>query len=113
MPGIVLEAPEKHWQCPSCGIQYVTREARPHTPMHGCPALRGLLAPYVEVLSGSELKKYSVRHKPIEREDYVGQELARTDATGRPFTAVYTERADGSNDCHAFAGTAQAKIINH
>lgn len=108
MRGIVLEAPERHWECPSCGIQYITKEARPHQPMHPCPGLRGLLAPYVEVY-GSELKKYSVRHKLIEREDYVGKEIVTTDSTGTPFVAVYTERADGSNDCHAFAGMAQAK----
>ena len=107
MSVVILQAPEKHWECPSCGIQHVTNEARPHTPMHNCGALNGLVAPYVEVL-GSELKKNSVRHRLQEREDYVGKEIVRTDATGRPFVAVYTDRADGSNDCHAFAGTAQA-----
>lgn len=109
MSGILLDVPERHWQCPSCGHPYVTKEYRPHTPMHPCPGLKGLLAPYVEVITGSELKKYSVRHRLIEREDYIGKEIVRTDATGRPFAAIYTERADGSNDCHAFAGTAQAE----
>jgi hypothetical protein len=108
MQAVILEVPEKHWECPSCGIQHVTKELRPHTPMHNCKSLNGLVAPYVEVI-GSELKKNIVRHRLIEREDYVGKEIVRTDANGRPFTAIYTERSDGSNDCHAFAGTAQAQ----
>lgn len=91
--------PSKRWECPSCGLQHVTREPRPHTPMHPCPGLRGLLAPFVEVVG--ELKKNSVRHVAVEREDYIGDEQG----VGRVM-AVRTERADGSNDCHVFAPAA-------
>lgn len=101
----VLLDPTKHWQCPSCGLQHVTKEPRPHVPMHPCRALRGVLAPFVEV-HGHELRKHSVRHVVNEREDYVGGELVRTDGEGRPVMSIVTERADGSNDCHVFAPTA-------
>lgn len=59
----------------------------------------------VEV-TGIELDLHKVRLVRVDREDYVGSEIVRTDATGRPAMAVITERADGSNDCHAFAATA-------
>lgn len=101
---IVLD-PTKRWECPSCGVQHVTHEARPHVPMHPCRSLRGILAPFVEV-HGIELDRSRQRHVVVDREDYVAGELVRTDADGRPVMAVVTERADGSNDCHVFAPTA-------
>lgn len=92
--------PTKRWECPSCGGQHVTREPRPHTPMHPCKALGGLLAPFVEVY-GAELAKGAARHVLVEREDYVGDERG----VG-PVMGLRTERADGSNDCQVFAGVA-------
>lgn len=103
--GAVLLDIERRWQCPSCGIQDVTRMNQPHTQMHPCRALRGVIAPLVEV-HGLEFQKHSVRHVVNEREDYVGTENVRTDAEGRPVMSINTERADGSNDCHVFAPTA-------
>ena len=103
----VILDPSKRWQCPACDLQYVTREARPHTPMHPCSKMNGLLAPYVEV-TGLELDHSAVRLVRVDRDDYVGGDIVRTDAEGRPAAAVLTERADGSNDCHAFASTASA-----
>ena len=105
---VLLDA-TKNWQCPSCGHAHMTHEARPHVPMHQCAAMSGLLAPLVEVTSRSgELDPRKVRLVRVDREDYVGDEIVRTDAVGRPAMAVITERADGSNDCHAFAATASA-----
>lgn len=99
---------EKRWECPSCGRRHVTREPRPHSELHACPAQHGLMVPFVEV-HGTELKKHSVRHVPVEREDYVGtEEGVRFDSEGRAVMAVRTERADGSNDCHVFATAATA-----
>jgi uncharacterized protein YodC (DUF2158 family) len=69
--------------------------------------MNGLLVPFVEV-TGLELNPGKVRLVRVEREDYVGSETVTTDETGRPAMAVVTERADGSNDCHAFAGLAVA-----
>lgn len=95
--------PTHRWQCPSCAARHVTHEARPHVPMHPCPAL-DLVAPFVEVFA-DDLAAGSVRHVVNEREDYVGDETC-TYANGRPIMSVSTERADGSNDIHAFAGLA-------
>lgn len=107
----VMLDPERHWQCPSCGLQHVTREHRPHVPMHPCRGLRGILTPYVEVPPGmAELRKHSVRHVAKVREDFVGSEIVRKDADGRPIMAVSTERADGSNDLHVFAPTASGSV---
>jgi hypothetical protein len=112
MAVVVFDPIEKHWECPSCHIQYVTHEPRPHIPMHFCVALNGLCAPYAEIYGDDQhLKKNSVRHVAVEREDYIGTAIPRTDDNGKPFSAVLTERADGSNDCHAFADTATA-ILN-
>lgn len=105
--GAVLLNAEKHWECPSCNVQHVTKEARPHIPMHPCRKLMGILAPYVEV-TGAELDKRKQRHVVVERSDYVGNELVRVNAAGRPIQSIITERADGSNDTHVFAPTAQA-----
>jgi uncharacterized protein YodC (DUF2158 family) len=103
---VILDVPTRRWQCPSCLALHETREARVHVPMHPCPKLHGVVAPYVELHATAELAKSATRHVVKEREDYIGDEVVRTDGTGRPVMAVVTERADGSNDCHAFAGTA-------
>lgn len=73
--------------------------------MHPCARLAGILAPFVEV-HGSELVKNAQRHVTVERDDYIGNELVRRDANGRPIMAIRTERTDGSNDTHVFAPTA-------
>lgn len=105
MNTVILD-PTKKWGCPSCGGLHLTREARPHTPFHQCPALNGLTAPYVEIVHGSELDPRTVRHVPIDREDYVGSEDVQTDDNGRPIMALDTQRADGSNDRTVYAPTA-------
>lgn len=71
----------------------------------------GILAPYVEV-TGAELDKRKQRHVVVERADYIGNELVRVNAAGRPIQSIITERADGSNDNHVFAPTAQASRNN-
>jgi hypothetical protein len=45
----------------------------------------------------------------VEREDYVGKEIVRVDANGRPIMAVKTIRNDGE-DCHVFAPTARTSV---
>jgi hypothetical protein len=104
--GAVLLNAEKRWECPACGLQHKTTEPRPHTPMHTCPALSGLDAPFVEV-TGIEFKKHSARLVVNEREDYIGSEVVTLDANGRPIMSVSTERADGSNDLRVYAGAAR------
>lgn len=104
----ILDA-TRRWQCPSCGYTHITNEPRAHVPMHPCKSMDGLIAPMVEVTTRSgELDLHQVRLVRVDRDDYVGDEIVRTDAAGRPAMAVITERADGSNDCHVFAATASA-----
>lgn len=103
--GFLLELPEARWECPLCNLQDVTREARPHTRMHPCPALGGLTAPMVHV-TGSELDRRAQNVTLAERDDYIGNEIVQY-AHGRPVMALNVERADGSNDRLVYAPTAQ------
>lgn len=98
---MTLNIPPKRWQCPSCGKVTVTVEARPHTPFHQCPALRGFSAPFVEANTRAE-------HRLVEREDYVGQEIVSVDADGRPVMQIVTVRDEGQ-DVTVFAPTAAAR----
>lgn len=103
----ILKPPEHRWACPSCHALHVTREARPHTPLHPCRAHGGVMVPFVPARSNDGPPAGSVRHVLVERGDYVnGERGLRYDPDGRPVQAVITERADGSNDCHIFAGVA-------
>ncbi len=108
MRPVLLEPPLQRWGCPSCGALHETRELRPHTPMHTCPQLAGLSAPFVPY-NGAELAAAAAHHVVVEREDYVGTELVTVNGYGRPIQAVNTVRADGSNDCHAFAACATTR----
>lgn len=100
--------PTRRWQCPSCGLQHVTREPRPHTPLHACKAHAGFAMPYAPV-HGSELRKNTVVHRVVERGDTTNGDKVRTDANGRAVMAVLTERADGY-DSHVYAPTAEAHL---
>lgn len=100
----ILELPETRWECPSCGLQDVTREARPHSRMHACRALAGFTTPMVRVV-GRELRKNSVTHRVVERGDWIGSERVQLDGNGRPVMAILTERADG-HDTHVYPPTA-------
>lgn len=94
------------WECPSCGLQHLTKDQRVITPMHPCPKLKGILAPYVEVKQGQSLKKHSFNHRVIEREDYVGKESGlMKDENGKVVMAVHTENSSG-HDTAVFPGTA-------
>lgn len=98
MPPVLL-TPLRRWACPNCKQTAITREAKPHARFHTCAGLKGLTAPFVE--EGSR-----VQVTAIEREDYVGKELAQTDDTGRPIMAVRTDYPDGRNDVAVLAPTA-------
>jgi hypothetical protein len=102
MPAYSL-TPEHRWACPQCGIEHVSHDARPHTPLHRCRALAGLSAPMVPAGVRAELR-------PVLRDDYVGGELVQVDGDGRPVMAVVTVRDDGQ-DVHILAPTAQVKVL--
>lgn len=106
---VELQPPKQRWECPSCGEQRATRDARPHTPMHHCPTLAGLAVPFVAA-GRNGLARGAARHVVEERQDYEAGEhgLARID--GRPVMAVRTERADGSNDATVYAPCATARL---
>ncbi len=89
------------WRCPNCKLEDATREARPHTRFHPCPALKGVLAP---MMPNGTRAKITAR----EREDYVGSDLVRLNDDGRPIMSVVTEREDGT-DAIVFAPTATAR----
>jgi hypothetical protein len=72
------------------------------SPMHRCKGMAGLLVPLIARGVRADLR-------PVEREDYVGKEIVRVDANGRPIMAVKTIRNDGE-DCHVFAPTARTSV---
>lgn len=100
-PAVLLDPPVQRWECPNCDLTQVTREQRPHTRFHACRGLRGLTAPMVP--AGTRCKV-----EAVERQDYLGRELAQTCGEGRPVMAVVTTRDDGQ-DCAVLAPTATAR----
>jgi len=106
----IILNPSFNWECPSCGEQHVTHEAKPHTPLHPCKRQAGLSVPYAPVAPGLEkLKKHSVRHVINEREDWIGDEMVQYHE-GRPIMNLVTDRADGTNDIRVYAPTAQGAV---
>jgi hypothetical protein len=99
----LLVAPEHRWECPSCDLTDVTREARVHQRMHSCRGVAGLTVPMVPAGTRAE-------HRLAEREDYIGKEQVQyAPATGRPAMSVTTTRDDGE-DCTVYAPTARAEV---
>lgn len=86
------------WYCPNCGLQDQTKEVRRHVRMHPCPKLAMIDAPMIPI--GVKCKVLAV-----ERQDYVGKDMVRLDANGRPIMSVVTIRDDGQ-DAIVFAPTA-------
>ena len=89
---------ERHWSCPNCTINAVTRRPAAPVPFHACRGLKGLNAPLIP--DGTRCKV-----ETVEREDYIGGELVRADGEGRPVMAVVTTRDDGT-DCAIYAPCA-------
>lgn len=96
-PGMLIK-PEHRWACPNCNVTSVSFESGPHSQMHPCRGLKGLIAPLVP--AGIRCKV-----EAVEREDYVGRELVQTDSEGRPVMSVTTTR-DTGQDCAVYAPTA-------
>lgn len=98
----LLQVPETRWECPSCPLTDVTRQAGPHSRMHPCAGQAGLTVPMVPAGTRAE-------HRQHEREDYIGDELVQlAPGTGRPVMSVTTTRDDGQ-DCTVYAPTATAR----
>jgi hypothetical protein len=99
--GAVLEVVHS-WYCPNCGKRDQTKEARPHTRFHTCPAMALMAAPMIPAGTKCKVEAHL-------REDYVGRDLVQTDANGRPVMSIVTTRDDGQ-DCVVFAPTAIASV---
>lgn len=100
MKAVILQPRRQQWECPNCDVTSVSQDSRPHSQMHPCRGLKGLIAPLVP--AGTKCKVVAV-----EREDYVKRELVQTDGEGRPIMAIVTVR-DNGQDCVALAPTAQS-----
>ena len=89
------------WECPAgCGAGDRTRPLPPNSSrFHACPKLHGLTAPLVR--AGTDCKVTAVV-----RGDYLQGDEQRTGDDGRPYMAVRTDHADGSNDLVVFPGVA-------
>lgn len=97
--GVPLLTPrEQRWECPNCPDTAVTRQEDPHTRMHTCRGLAGLVAPMVPAGTRCAVRA-------VERGDYVGRDLVQVDGDGRPVMAVITDRDDGQ-DCTVYAPCA-------
>lgn len=93
---------ERRWECPNCTATDVTHEHRPHTRMHQCAGLKGLVAPFVPADTRCKVEA-------VVREDYIGTEKVTLDADGRPIMRVETTRDDG-NDVAVFAPCAENNL---
>ena len=99
MTGVALDV-WQDWECPNC---HLTERTRPQpvssSRMHTCPQLHGLTAPLVR--AGTDCKVFA-----DVRGDYLNGAQQRRGDDGKPYMAVVTERADGSNDRAVFAEVA-------
>ena len=88
------------WECPNCPATDRTRPLPPEASrFHTCPGLHGLTAPLVR--AGTDC-----RVTAVERGDYLAGEVQRHGDDGKPYMAVRTDHADGSNDLAVFPGVA-------
>ena len=101
-PPVLLEPPVTRWYCPACRATDVTTRAEFHQQFHTCPKFGMLTVPFV---------REGVRAKLVAniREDYIGDEVVRLDADGRPVTSIVTTRDEGT-DCTVYAPTATANL---
>lgn len=104
MTGALLLDPWQDWECPACHLSERSRPLPPNASrFHPCPKLHGLTAPLVR--AGTDCTLVA-----LEREDYLGAGRQATGDDGKPYMAVHTIRADGSNDALVFPGVAVARI---
>jgi hypothetical protein len=101
----LLDAGYDDWHCPNgCFCTERTPALPPNsTRYHVCPKLHGLNAPLTRV--GADVKVTAV-----ERETYLGKEIQTMGDDGKPYMAINTERADGSNDRIVHPGVARVRF---
>lgn len=103
MTGVLFEA-FQDWFCPNCDVTDRTRPLPPNASrFHTCAGLHMLSAPLIR--AGADCKV-----EAEERADYLNGEVQATGEDGKPYMAVRTTRADGSEDLAVNAGLAQARL---
>lgn len=92
------------WECPGgrCTTKARTTAPGASAPPHQCRGMAGLVVPMVREGTRAEAR-------PVERGDYIGNEVVQTDADGRPVMAVQTIRDDGE-DATVYAPVATAAL---
>jgi len=98
----VVLNPEKHWVCPNCDMTDVTTEHLPHSRMHHCRGLLGMLVPMVE--DGTRCKV-----ELVEREDYTNGDTVQLGPDGRPYMSAVTVRDEGQ-DATVYAPVATLNL---
>jgi hypothetical protein len=92
------------WNCPNCLVSERTTPLPPNASRyHRCAGLHMLTAPLIR--AGTDCKVTAV-----ERGDYLRGSEQRRGENGKPYMAVVTERADGSNDAVVFAEPAAIRL---
>ena len=102
---VPLLIPERRWYCPNCTVTTVSRDPRPHAPMHTCKGTHGLTTMMVQAGVRAEIVA-------VEREDYIGTDTVQLDPeNGRPIMAVVAKRDDGEDRIiNAPVATASVKV---
>jgi hypothetical protein len=96
--GVLIQPTERRWVCPNCTATDVTHEHLPHSRMHNCRGLLGMLVPMVE--DGTHCKI-----ELVEREDYTNGDDVLLAPDGVPYMSAVTTREDG-NDTTVYAACA-------
>lgn len=105
---IPILRPRHEWACPNCNVRDVTTESRPHSQMHQCAGMSGILAP---LIPAKDVDKRKARVVAVVREDYVGRDIVETDENGTPIAAVETQYADGRTDLAVHAPCINVEVI--
>lgn len=95
----IIEAPIRHWHCPSCGVRDQTQRVEVYTQFHDCPAFAGAGIPLIEVAGPSEEARG--RHVPV---------MGEHATAGLVMASIRTEREDGTNDCTIFPAPGHQHI---
>lgn len=97
---VMLTPPSHHWEC-DCGRTAVTHERRPHSQMHACALVGGLLAPYRPAGARGKLTA-AIREDYEAHAGRLGAETLQRDSAGRPHVSVTAEYdlPDGSTRQH-------------
>lgn len=103
MRGVVHLVPQyNNWECPNCDQTKQTFGNPLEIPMHTCPGLRMLSAPFIE--AGTRMKVTAQI-----RGDYLGTDEQVRDENGAPVMAIVREREEGT-DVWVQAGFAKANF---